>query len=157
LRSVLGDEASADEACAELSLALWHGVGAFKGESSFRTWAYRIAWRTAQHQRNTPSKRRVRRLETFELDALAADVRSRTAPFLRTEAHELVQKARSLLSPDEQALLILRVDRGLSWSDVASVLAEEGETISQPVLWKRFERVKEKLRQIVRASAEPKE
>ena len=41
---------------------------------------------------------------------------------------------------------MLRVDRGLSWGEVALVLADEqGEPVEESALRKRFERLKDKL------------
>ena len=116
LFTVLHDEDDANEVFAQFSEALWKGIAHFKGESSLRTWAYRIAWRAAVHHRSAPHKRRVRRLGTAEQEALAQEVRSRTAPFCQTEAHDLLHQARAQLSPEEQAILVLRVDRRLSWA-----------------------------------------
>ena len=57
-----------------------------------------------------------------------------------------IQKLREELTADEQTLLILRVDRGLSWGDVADVME-----IESAVVRKRFERIKDKLRELARA------
>ena len=49
---------------------------------------------------------------------------------------------------DEQSLLTLRVDRGMSWAEIAHIL-DEGA--GEPALRKRFERVKRKLRDLAAA------
>ena len=57
-----------------------------------------------------------------------------------------IQKLREELSADEQTVLILRVDRGLSWNEVAEVMDVDAASVR-----KRFERIKEKLRALAKA------
>src|SRR5689334_6452162 len=45
--SVLRDEDAAHEAFSTLAEDVCRGIGGFRGESSFRTWAYRVAWHVA--------------------------------------------------------------------------------------------------------------
>jgi RNA polymerase sigma-70 factor (ECF subfamily) len=80
-------------------------------------------------------------LSTSMASQLAQRVRTATALHLRTESKSGVQALREELLSDEQSLLILRIDRDLSWREVAEVLGE-----AEPTLRKRLERVKEKLR-----------
>jgi RNA polymerase sigma-70 factor (ECF subfamily) len=61
-----------------------------------------------------------------------------------------LDRLKAQLDPGEQTLLTLRVDRQLSWSEVADVLAEDGERLDEPVLRKRFERLKDKLTRAAR-------
>ncbi len=64
----------------------------------------------------------------------------------KTELRTLREK----LSENDQLLLILRVDRDLSWEEVARALAEEQDADPSPreiaALRKRFERLKDKLK-----------
>jgi RNA polymerase sigma-70 factor (ECF subfamily) len=77
---------------------------------------------------------------------------------LRTEVKDRVAQLRDELSPEDQAILILRIDRKLEWRDVVRALADEGEkgeelsdaevTKRSATLRKRFERVKDRLRKL---------
>ena len=69
------------------------------------------------------------------------------APFLGGVARELVTVDREM-SAAEQSLLVLRIDRGLSWSEVASVMSTPEERLDSPTVAKRFQRVKDKLRRL---------
>jgi RNA polymerase sigma-70 factor (ECF subfamily) len=60
----------------------------------------------------------------------------------------IAQRAR--LSPEERALLVLRLDRDLAWREVATVLSADGEPVDEAALRKRFERLKAKLAQLAR-------
>jgi RNA polymerase sigma-70 factor, ECF subfamily len=57
-----------------------------------------------------------------------------------------VQKLREQLTADEQTLLILRIDRALPWDDVAEIMDVDAASVR-----KRFERVKDKLRDLAKA------
>jgi RNA polymerase sigma-70 factor (ECF subfamily) len=60
-----------------------------------------------------------------------------------------VTRLRESLDPDEQTLLILRIDRQMAWTDIARIMggdAPEAESRQAATLRKRFERLKERLR-----------
>ena len=146
LCSVLRNEADAGEVFSMFSEDLWRGLPGFRRECPVRVWCYRLAWHAAARFLRDPFRGRGRRLETTELSRLVEEVRS--SVFLgRDQARQAtLDKLRAGLSLDERALLVLRLDRGLSWSEVALVLAEErGEPVEEAALRKRFERLKEKL------------
>jgi RNA polymerase sigma-70 factor (ECF subfamily) len=144
LAALLRNETDASEVFAQFAEDLWKGLPQFRGEASLRGWAYRIAWHAAARYARDPFRQRGRRLETQEASVLAAEVLSTVGD----DAWRLDRMAelRAQLAPDEQTLLILRVNRGLPWREVALVLAEDGVgPTSEAALRKRFERLKEKL------------
>jgi RNA polymerase sigma-70 factor (ECF subfamily) len=77
---------------------------------------------------------------------------------LRTEAKSALARLRDELSPEDKMLLILRVDRGLAWDDLARVsLAVENPHPSDlqresARLRKRFQLVKARLRERAKAT-----
>jgi RNA polymerase sigma-70 factor (ECF subfamily) len=146
LCSVLRSEADAGEVFSMFSEDLWRGLPGFRRECPARVWCYRLAWHAAARFLRDPYRGRGQRLETTELSRLVAEVRS--SVFLgRDQARQAtLDRLRQALSPDERALLVLRLDRDLSWSEVALVLSEEGGApVEEAALRKRFERLKEKL------------
>ena len=140
------DPPLADEVFSMVSEDLWRGLPGFRRESSARTWLYRLAWHAFQRRREDAFDRRRSPLLPA-LEELVAEIRSRTAPFLRTEVKQAVARLRDELAPDEQALLILRIDRGLAWREIAEVMAAPEATLN-----KRFERIKDKLRGLAEAA-----
>jgi RNA polymerase sigma-70 factor, ECF subfamily len=146
LRAVLRDDALAGDAFAELSEALWVGLPAFRRECTVRTYSYKLARRIALDLIHDPYRKRGRGFASGELSKLVEEVRLSTAPFLRSDAKDGLAELRATLDPDEQTLLVLRIDRGLSWSEAAVVLECE-----EAALRKRFERLKERLRDLARA------
>lgn len=145
LTAVLRDEDRAAEAFSMFSEDLWRGLPGFERKSSLRTWAYKIAWHAALRVANDPARKRGVPLGTSMASALAEEVRSATAPHLRTDVKTEVQRLRESLSAEEQTLLILRVDRNLEWRDVSQVLDADEATLR-----KRFERLKEKLKKLAK-------
>jgi RNA polymerase sigma-70 factor (ECF subfamily) len=146
LRAVLRDESSAEEVFARFCEALWKGLPGFRGEASFSTWAHKLAWSAAQRYLDDPYRRRVVRLETPALHKVAAEVYSSTRPGASQLRRDRVASLRQRLSPDEQTLIILRVDRKLSWREIALVMADRDAPAAEAALRKRFERVKEKIK-----------
>ena len=146
LCSVLRSEADAGEVFSMFSEDLWRGLPGFRRECPVRVWCYRLAWHAAARFLRDPYRGRGRRLETTELSRIVEEVRS--SVFLgRDQARQAtLDRLREGLTPDERTLLVLRVDRGLSWGEVALVLGDErGAPVEEAALRKRFERLKEKL------------
>jgi RNA polymerase sigma-70 factor (ECF subfamily) len=151
LCSVLRSEADAGEVFSMFSEDLWRGLPGFRRECPLRVWCYRLAWHAAARFLRDPYRGRGRRLETNELSRLVEEVRS--SVFLgRDQARQAtLDRLRAGLSPDERTLLVLRLDRGLAWAEVALVLADEqGRPVDEAALRKRFERLKDKLAQRAR-------
>jgi RNA polymerase sigma-70 factor (ECF subfamily) len=146
LCSVLRSEADAGEVFSMFSEDLWRGLPGFRRECPLRVWCYRLAWHAVARFLRDPYRGRGRRLETNELSRLVEELRS--SVFLgRDQARQAtLDRLRAGLSPDERTLLVLRLDRGLAWAEVALVLAEEqGQPVDEAALRKRFERLKDKL------------
>lgn len=149
---ILRDDDAAEEAYAQFTEDLWKGIAGFRGECVFRTWAYQIAHNAARRYAKDPFRRRGRRLATSEVDRIpAASTRAPTQDYRRTTLKEGVARLRERLDPDEQALLALRVDQRMSWREVAQVMSEPGgPALEEAALRKRFERLKQRLRDLAR-------
>jgi RNA polymerase sigma-70 factor (ECF subfamily) len=154
------EEAAAD-VFSVFAESVWRGLPGFKWESSFRTWAYTIARRSSLHYRRDEGRRGRKQVPLEELSAISAvvmRVRTGTLSYLRTERQSRLAEIRAALPPDDQALLILRVDRELAWNDLARVMHEgeaaplSGERLKRESarLRKRFQAIKEKLLEIGR-------
>jgi RNA polymerase sigma-70 factor (ECF subfamily) len=151
LCSVLRSEADAGEVFSMFSEDLWRGLPGFRRECPVRVWCYRLAWHAAARFLRDPFRGRGRHLETTELSRLVEEIRS--SVFLgRDQARQAtLDKLRAGLTPDERTLLVLRLDRGLAWAEVALVISEDkGAPVDEAALRKRFERLKDKLAQKAR-------
>jgi RNA polymerase sigma-70 factor (ECF subfamily) len=146
LVALLRNRDDAYEAFAGFSEQLWKSLDRFAGASSFRTWSYGIAWHVAKQSQRRHARDRSRPLETSEISRVAEEIRSATSPHLKTEIKDRFARLREELDPEDQTLLVLRLDRGLSWKEVAEVLSDEDHAIDEPALRKRFSRLKGRLR-----------
>lgn len=153
----LGSESDAYEVFAQMTEDLWRGIEEFRWESSFRTWLYTLARHAAARFERCPANQGARRQPLSQVPDAAAVERSRTRRYLRTEVKDRFAALRASLTPDEQTLLVLRVDRGLSWEEVARVLGDgdpDQATLRREAtnLRQRFRKLRQRLRE--RASAE---
>ncbi len=149
-RAVLRDEDDAADAFSLFAETLWKSLPSFRWESSLKTWTFRIAWTAAQRIRSDAFRRRGRRLMTSEASRLAEEIRTHSAVRREVQADRL-SRLRASLTPEEQTLLVLRIEQELSWDDIASVLSGDGPPVQAPALRKRFERLKERLGKMARA------
>lgn len=150
------DETAASETFSDFCEDLWRGIDGFRRESSFRSWAYALARNAANRRRRDPfSKRGVPLSKVPDIYELAEKIRTTTLMHLRTEVRDAVTRLREKLDPEDRELLVLRVNRSMSWKEIALVV--EGVDVPPAViarkaasLRKRFERVKNRLRELAR-------
>lgn len=153
LRSVLRDEEDAADAFSQFAENLWKGLPGFRGQSSLRTWAFRVAWNSAMSLRNDAWHRHGRRFATGEASRIAEEIRTKTV--VRVERQrDALEKLRQTLSADDQSLLALRLDREFSWEEIAEILSTGGKPVQPLALMKRFERLKKRLAELVRRQGE---
>ena len=142
-------ETDAADAFSVFAEDLWKGLPKFRFECAVRTWAYGLARHAVARIKRDPHRRRARPLDDALVEALVEQVRSRTATFLRSETKDKIARLRAELEPDDQTLLILRINRGLPWRDIARVLAPADDADLDKLaasLRKRFERLKTELK-----------
>jgi RNA polymerase sigma-70 factor, ECF subfamily len=148
LRAVIRDADDADDAFARFAENLWTSLAGFRRECSLKAWSHRLAWQAALRVLEDPYRRRRAALPTTDAERIAAEVRSATSLARDAAESARLERLRSALAPDEQTMIILRFDRGLSWSEVAEVLAAGGAPVDEAALRKRFERLKKRLREL---------
>ena len=139
---------------------LWRGLPEFGWRCSMRTWAYTLARNAANRYVSSPDRqleRNLARTQPERLSALVERVRSATQVHRRTDAKDRFRALRERLEPDDQMLLILRIDRGMAWRDIAIAIAGDSELDDEAIarasarLRKGFERLKIALRRMAEA------
>jgi len=150
LRALLRDEDLASDAFSLFAEWSWSAIGRFRGDSSLRTWSFGIAWNAARRVRDEAWHKHKERLKTGDASKLAAEILTSSPRELERQADRL-QELRQELSPEEQNLLVLRLDQRLSWDEVKAILDKAGEKASAAVLRKRFERLKERIARMARS------
>ena len=153
LLATLPSETEAADAYALFSEELWRSLARHQGRCSMRTWCYMLARHVAIRVRDARHADRAVPLSAAPISQLPAPRRDSTQGYLRTDVKQRVRSLRDQLEPDDQLLLVLRVDKDLGWRDIALVLrgAETSDTElarHAAALRKRFERVKARLREL---------
>lgn len=141
-----------DDGFSRFSEAMWRGLPSFEWRSSLRTWLYVIARHSFSRAITVERRARADRLGTQTAQRIADEVLAGSRQLIESEQQSAIGRLRALLDTDEQTLLILRVDRGLEWLEIAEVLcpeqlADETQRAQAATrLRKRFSRVKRKVR-----------
>lgn len=158
LRARMRSSSTADEVFAIFAEKLWVGLPSFEWRCSLRSWAYRLARNAANDYASAAPHRADRHFRLSENAALSAfvdRVRTTTAIYRRTPVKDRMRELRETLPDDDQMLLILRVDRGMDFRELAVAMAatdttpDEAEIDREAArLRKRFERVKARLREL---------
>ncbi len=158
LVSRVRDSVDARDVFADFCEDFWKGLPGFEWRCSMRGWAYTLARHAADRYLRSPQRRRERNLTLppeSRCSRLVHKLRTATHPQKKTEIKNKVQALRECLSEDDRMLLALRVDRALSWNEVAMVMAPEGESLSDEALRaasarmrQRFQQVKGRLRKL---------
>ena len=149
LRSLLREKDAVDDAFSLFAEWAWTGISRFRGESSLRTWAFGVAWNAARRVTDEAWRKNKERLKTRDASKLAQEIRASSALELDRRSDKL-EELRRELSPEEQNLLVLRIDQELSWDEVATILTSASEPPSVAMLRKRFERLKERIARMAR-------
>lgn len=140
-----------DELFSLLAERLWRGLPGFRFDCSLRTWCYVIA-RNIVRTAGSRARRDHERMPLAnapELLERVEAIRTSTRAQVDRAAFARLELLREALDEDDRTLLLLRVDRRMAWRDIAAVFASDGEDVDQLAarLRKRFERVKERLRE----------
>jgi RNA polymerase sigma-70 factor (ECF subfamily) len=138
----------------EFAEDFWKGLPQFSWRSSLRSWAYALARNAAHRHQKAPAQRLAVHQTFGEESPFGQQValhRSKTNLYMKTEVKSRMRELRERLSEEEQSLLILRVDRKLSWKELAFSLADEelsDAELSRKAtnLRQQFQQVKSRLR-----------
>ena len=139
---IVESPADAADVLQDVFLKVYKGVGNFHGESSLKTWIYRIAVHEALNHRRG-FLRRLRR-EPFSLDPTEPNSRAEqhAADKLDTpygvaeqaEREEIVRKALASLPQPFRTVVVLREIEGLSYEEIAEVLGVAAGTVKSRLM-----------------------
>ena len=134
------DRHAAEDLTQETFLKALAAVDSFRPGSNFRAWVFRIG-----HNNFVNQKRAGRRTkQPLPEDAAAPDYGGPVHAAEDREALEKVREAVADLPPDFRAALMLRIDEGLAFRDVARILGTTEETAR----WRVF-KARQKLVQVL--------
>ena len=127
---ILNDRAEAADTVQEVFLKVFRKIAEFQGDSSLKTWIYRIALNTAANQNRWWRRHKE---QVFSLDAeeeergdstlvVADHSRSPFELLLSRETQEMVREALARLPGCSRTVLVLREMEGLSYEEIAAIL-----------------------------------
>jgi RNA polymerase sigma-70 factor (ECF subfamily) len=127
---LLGDPTKAEDAAHDVFLKAYRKMDQFRGESSWRTWLYRIA---INHCRNLQQAWNERHMVSNADEAIWEKAPSATESPLRVlETKELgqrIQKALDQLSGEYRLLLLLVADEQMSYDEVAALTEQSADAV----------------------------
>ena len=158
LLAQLANFSSVDDVFSQYNEDFWRGLPAFEWRCSIRAWCYQLARNAAHRYRRSPHNDRKRHTPLSQspwVDAALQSQRTSTLQHQQTEVKNEFQRLRERLEQDDQELLILRVDRDLSWHDVAHAMLDPEQTFDESVLRRkeaalrqRYTQVKKRLKEL---------
>jgi RNA polymerase sigma-70 factor (ECF subfamily) len=126
----LGDPQKAEDATHDVFLKVYRKFDDFRGESSVRTWLYRI---TVNHCHNLRQSWQSRNMVTTADDSVWETAASRVESPLRVletkELGECIQKALDGLSAEYRLLLLLVADEELSYDQIAELTEQSADAV----------------------------
>ena len=137
-----GSAEDAREVAQDAFLAAWRGLPAFRGDSRFSSWLYRLTTNAAidflrrekHHLGNLPLEEAPERPDPRQPELLAE----------QREQQEALQRALDQLSPEHRQVLLLRVVQQMSYDEIAQALSLESGTVKS-----RISRARRQLREIL--------
>jgi RNA polymerase sigma-70 factor (ECF subfamily) len=119
----LGDPHDAEEMAQEVFLKVYRGLPAFRAESSFSTWLYRITVNTCKNE----LRRRSRQPTLLDPDLESLGILLPTVPsaeevLIAHQQRDAIQETLNRLSVADREALILRDVQGFSYQEIAEVL-----------------------------------
>lgn len=157
----LRNPSDATEVFSLFAETFWRGLPAFQWHSSLRTWAYTLARNAAYHFRHDPQQERLQ-LTTISsgksrFAQAVTQIRAATKVYLRTEVKRQVRDLYKKLPEDDQSLLFLRIDKQMSWPEIAIIISGQGEQMEEAEIdrWanrlrQRFHVVKRRLKALAK-------
>jgi RNA polymerase sigma-70 factor (ECF subfamily) len=133
-------------------------LGTFKGQSSFYTWLYRIAFNKAIDFKRMVARRggsntsELSDIDTGKVTALggATEVENPVQTLIRREQAEAIDKALNSLSPEHRSVMILREVDGLSYEEIAKIT-----NVSLGTVMSRLHYARKKLQTCLQSGNDP--
>ncbi len=155
---LVSDPSDANDVVQEVFLKVFRKIAAFRGDSSLKTWIYRIAVNEAYNYQRWFSRHRKQEigLETDDssgftyFQKLSDPARSPFDCAAEQEQHALIERALDGLSPSFRAAVVLRDIEELSYEEIADVLQVALGTVKSRIL-----RGREALRKELAGRLEP--
>jgi RNA polymerase sigma-70 factor (ECF subfamily) len=157
VQRLIDDPSEAGDVTQDVFLKVFRNIGSFRGQSSLKTWIYRIAVNEAHNRRRWFGRHRRCEVELEGeetgrswLDHLSDPARNPYDLVLNQERHAAIEKALAELNPVFRTAVVLRDLEDLSYEEIADVLDISIGTVKSRIL-----RGRESLRKALMEQFEP--
>ena len=139
---LLNDEGEASDVVQEVFLKVFRNIGRFRGQSSLKTWIYRITVNEAHNARRWFYRHRGREVELDQEPNDARDWKDiipdgSRSPFQVAFDHEqadIIEAALSRINPVFRAAVVLRDVADLSYEEISEILGISLGTVKSRIL-----------------------
>ena len=139
---LLGNPSDASDVVQDVFLKIFRSVGAFREQSSLRTWIYRIAVNEAHNHRRWFSRHcrcevpleSEREDQTRPVELAADPGRSPYHQALDSETRSLIEQALTKINPAFRTAVVLRDIENLSYEEIAEILQLSLGTVKSRIL-----------------------
>ena len=139
---LLNDQSEACDVVQEVFLKVFRNIGSFRGQSTLKTWIYRITVNEAHNARRWFFRHRRREVE---LDSSPGEMRDwkdtipdrSRSPFdeaFDRERHSMIEAALERINPIFREVVVLRDITDLSYEEIAEVLGVSLGTVKSRIL-----------------------
>ena len=154
---LLNNPSDANDVVQEVFLKVFRNIGSFRGQSSLKTWIYRIAVNEAHNHRRWFGRHRKQEIglerdddDRSYQDTLSDPGRSPFDVAADEEAHNILDSAMQGLNPTFRAAVVLRDMEDLSYEEIADILQINLGTVKSRIM-----RGREALRHALKARLAP--
>ncbi|MFN0102204.1 MAG: sigma-70 family RNA polymerase sigma factor [Bryobacteraceae bacterium] len=155
---LVNDPSDAADVVQEVFLKVFRSIDHFRGQSTLKTWIYRIAVNEAYNQRRWFSRHRRQEVGLDDedqssrpwLDSISDPARGPYELALNEERHQLIESSLREINADFRTAVILRDLEDLSYEEIAQVLEISLGTVKSRIL-----RGRESLRRVLAGQMDP--
>ena len=127
---LLSDPQKAEDATHDVFVKAFRKMGQFRGDSSWRTWLYRIAINHCRNLQQTWNQRHmVTNADEFVFDSAPAKTDSPLRVLETKELGQRIQRALDGLSAEYRLLLLLVADEQMSYDQVAALTEQTADAV----------------------------
>jgi RNA polymerase sigma-70 factor (ECF subfamily) len=122
----IGREEDARDVCQETFLRAFRALPAFRGQSKFSSWLYRIALNLCRdwmrRERRTPIVQPPEDMDVLEMAAAAEPSESIEDLVARKDLTRAVERAMSVLPEEQRTAIVLKEYHGLTFQEIADLM-----------------------------------
>lgn len=122
----IGREEEARDVCQETFLRAFRALPAFRGQSKFSSWLYRIALNLCRdwmrRERRTPIVQPPEDVDVMELAAAAEPSESIEDLVARKDLTRAVERAMAVLPEEQRTAIVLKEYHGLTFQEIADLM-----------------------------------